>query len=158
MAVGITLNNLASLENETSALTTINDNNAVITTAFADALSVSGTSPNQMNSELDMNSFNIINLPAPATVNSPVRLADVAGNPTITVPPTGTSGATVPFLNGANVWTGSEDFTGSTVTAHTQTAGDNSTKVATTAYVQSNIAGSITGPAVSGVATTVVIS
>lgn len=35
-------------------------------------------------------------------------------------------------------WTGTQNFTGSTITATTQTAGDNSTKVATTAYVDAS--------------------
>ena len=153
MAIDVSLNDLANLDNGPTATATINANNAAIESALLNALSTQGTSPNQMNAQLDMNSFNIINLPTPATINSPVRLADVSSNPTITIPPTGTSGGTVPFLNGANTWSGSDDFTGATLTAATQTATDNSTKVATTSYVQANLANSITGPSVAAVNT-----
>src|SRR5258708_20847859 len=98
MAENITLNNVATFQNDTTAVNTINGNNAAITTAFVDVLSRSGVSPNQMTSNLDMNSNQILNLPPPATTSSPARLIDVVSNPSITVPPVGTSGATVPLL------------------------------------------------------------
>jgi hypothetical protein len=110
----VTLANLASLENENTAINTINANSAAIVAGFDNTLSRDGTSPNQMGASLDMNSYQILNLPSPGTINSPARLADVTLNPTITVPPTGTSGATVPFLNGNNTWSGSNTYTGST--------------------------------------------
>jgi hypothetical protein len=43
-------------------LSRINDNFNKIATAFEDALSRSGTVPNQMNSDLDMNGNNILNI------------------------------------------------------------------------------------------------
>lgn len=110
MAENVTLTNLVNLTNEPTAVAAINNNNSAITTAFTDVLSRSGTAPNSMGANLDMNNNQIINLPSPATVNSPVRLIDVASNPTIVVPPTGTSGATVPFLNGNNTWSGTNTF------------------------------------------------
>src|SRR5260370_30224305 len=67
---------------------------------------------------LDMNSFQVLNLPSPATVNSPARLVDVVTNPTITVPAVGTSGAVVGLLNtnttesGNNTYSGTNSFTG----------------------------------------------
>lgn len=73
----ITLTDLASLQNENTALATINDNNATIETAFNNTLSRDGTSPNQMENNLDLNNFQILNLPAPATGSSPLRLADL---------------------------------------------------------------------------------
>ena len=48
---------------------------------------------------------------------------------------TGTSGANLPFLNGANTWSGQQDFTATTALVATQTAGDSSTKAASTAFV-----------------------
>lgn len=102
----ISLTPLVNLQNETTAVTAINANNAVLTAAFDNTLSRDGTSPNQMNAVLDMNTNQIINLPAPSTVNSPARLVDVTTNPTIVVPGTGTSGHTVPFLDGNNTWSG----------------------------------------------------
>lgn len=107
----ISLVNLANLQNENTAVSAINTNNAALTNAMDKTLSRDGTSPNQMSANLDMNSFQILNLPPPATVNSPARLADVTVNPTITIPAVGTSGATVPLLSGNNTWSGTNNFT-----------------------------------------------
>src|SRR5258707_15684928 len=105
MAENITLNNVATFQNDTTAVNTINGNNTAIVNAFTDVLSRSGVGPNQMTSTLDMNNNQIINLPPPQTVNSPARLADVvaASSITITNATTGTSGHTVPFLDGNNI-------------------------------------------------------
>ncbi len=94
----ITLTDLVNLQNETTAVNAVNTNNNIIELAFDNTLSRDGTSPNTMGANLDMNSKQIINLPSPATVNSPARLVDVVTNPTITVPPVGTSGGTVPLF------------------------------------------------------------
>src|SRR5260370_11407076 len=104
MADKITLGSVGNIDN--SLLTTINNNNALITTAFDNTLSRDGTTPNQMFATLDMNSFQVLNLPSPATVNSPARLVDVVTNPTITVPAVGTSGAVVGLLNTNNTESG----------------------------------------------------
>jgi hypothetical protein len=85
MAEQITLATLANLENETTATGVINNNNAIITSAFTDVLSLSGVQPNKMNSALDMNSFPIMNLPAPGSANSPARLVDVTSTNPITI-------------------------------------------------------------------------
>src|SRR5258705_9046118 len=106
----ITLTDLAKLQNETTAVNAINANNAAIETAFDNTLSRDGTLPNQMSNTLDMNGKQILNLPAPSTVNSPARVIDVVTNPTITIPGTGTSGHVVPFLDGANTWSGVDTF------------------------------------------------
>lgn len=96
MAEQITLNPIADITQSTSAQNTINANNQVIETAFLDVLSLSGTAPNQMQSQLDMNSNQILNLPSPATANSPLRLQDLStftGGGTITnIPVGGTTG------------------------------------------------------------------
>src|SRR5258708_6939655 len=65
-----------------------------------------------MSSTLDMNNNQIINLPFPTTLNSPARLQDVtnAQNITIISALTGTSGHTVPFLDGTNTWSGIQTF------------------------------------------------
>ena len=101
--------------NGTTAATSINTNFTNIATLFLDVLSRQGIMSNVMLSNLDMNSNQILNLPSPATINSPARLIDVTSNPTITVPPVGTSGATVPLLNGNNTWSGINNF--GTITA-----------------------------------------
>jgi hypothetical protein len=110
----ITLSPVGSLQDTTTAATTINQNFTTIQEAFDNTLSLDGTSPNQMESNLDMNSNQILNLPSPATINSPARLIDVVTNPTIIVPPVGTSGATVPLLNANNTFSGNNTFTGTT--------------------------------------------
>src|SRR5260221_3205208 len=113
MAENISLNNVATFQNDTSAVNTVNSNNAAITTAFTDVLSRSGISPNQMGSTLDMNGNQIINLPFPTTLNSPARLVDVtnAQNISIVNATTGTSGHTVPFLDGTNTWSAPQTIT-----------------------------------------------
>lgn len=110
MTINVTLNSVASLQNTTTAQTTINGNNTTVTSAFADAFNTGG---DQMQGNIDMNSNQIINLPAPGSANSPARLVDVISNPTLalTIPPTGTSGANVGFLNGNNTESGSVTFT-----------------------------------------------
>lgn len=72
----ITLNDVANLQNENTAVTTINGNNHTLQSAFDNTLSRDGTSPNQMEAVLDMNSHRIINLPTPATSTEPLRLVD----------------------------------------------------------------------------------
>lgn len=104
------LNDLANLQNETTATATINANNAVIETAFNNTLSRDGTAPNQMNAALDMNSNQIYNLPAPSSISSPARLIDVVSNPSIVIPGTGTSGHVVPYLDTTNIWSGNQYF------------------------------------------------
>src|SRR5229473_1714729 len=89
----ITLNNVGNIIDATTAATTINANNAVIQTAMDNTLSRNGTTPNTMGSNLDMNNFQVLNLPTPATANSPARLKDVQTGGTITnIPPGGTTG------------------------------------------------------------------
>lgn len=72
----ITLANLANLQNETTAITTINSNSTTIQTAMDNTVSRDGTSPNQMNAAFDMNSNQILNLPQPISGASPLRLQD----------------------------------------------------------------------------------
>jgi len=116
MAENVTLGTVSSFTNDGSAVATVNANSQLIMNAFTDVLGRSGFAPNEMQSALDMNSFNIINLPAPATINSPVRLVDVISpGISLTVPPVGTSGSTVPLLNGINTWSGIQTFNAATV-------------------------------------------
>lgn len=56
----ITLNSITSLDSLTGA-TVVNNNSSTIQTAFDNTLSRDGTSPNQMQSSLDLNSNNILN-------------------------------------------------------------------------------------------------
>lgn len=70
-----TLNDLVNLENQTSAVNIINANNETIEVAFDNTLSRDGTSPNQMESVLDMNSNRIINLVDPVSTSEPITLS-----------------------------------------------------------------------------------
>lgn len=57
----ITLGNIASFQNDATAIAQYNANNALITAAFDNTLSRDGTSPNQMGASLDMNGHTILN-------------------------------------------------------------------------------------------------
>lgn len=67
---------LANLQNETTAVTTINNNFEALKTLLDSFLSRDGVAPNPMTSSLDMNSNRIINLPAATTNTEPVRYAE----------------------------------------------------------------------------------
>ena len=60
----LTTSDLTSLSNETSATNTINANNAATEAAMENTLSRDGTSPNQMEADLDMNGNDILNVGA----------------------------------------------------------------------------------------------
>lgn len=72
----LTLDDLANLNNQTSAVTTINDNNALIEAALEKTLSRDGTTPNQMQTTLDMNSNRVYNLPRATLSTEPVRYSE----------------------------------------------------------------------------------
>ncbi len=92
----VTLNGVGNLIDATTAKNTINNNSQIIEDAFDNTLSLDGTAPNQMQSELDMDSHQVLNLPQPATADSPLRLQDLStfvGGGTVTnMPSGGTSG------------------------------------------------------------------
>lgn len=69
----LTLANLVNLNNQTAACATINSNSDLIETALENTLSRDGTSPNSMGADLDMNSNQILNLPAATLDTEPVR-------------------------------------------------------------------------------------
>jgi hypothetical protein len=135
----VTLSNVGSLIDATTAANTINANNDTIETAFDNTLSRDGSAPNAMNAAIDMNSNQIFNLPAPSTVNSPARLIDVTSNPTIVVPGTGTSGHTVPFLDTDNTWSGAQSFNDGKILLKGATSGSTVVKAAATASGTINI-------------------
>lgn len=92
----LTLTDLVNLQSETTAVNAINSNSTAIEDAVENTLSRDGTAPNMMLANLDMNDKQIINLPTPATNNSPLRLQDLTdfnGGGTITnIPAGGTTG------------------------------------------------------------------
>src|SRR6266853_1777169 len=142
----ITLNNVASLIDATTAANTINSNSTTIQTAFDNTLSRDGVQPNVMLNVIDMNGRQIINLPTPSTVNSPARLIDVVSNPTISIPGQGTSGHVVPFLDGNNTWSGTDTFNGVVTLTATPVLPTNSIANASLATMAANtVKGSIAG-------------
>lgn len=141
----ITLDNVGSIsQNPTTAQTTINENFAIIQTAFDDTLSRDGTSPNPMENTLDMNSFQVINLPAPATENSPLRLQDlddfIGGGTISNIPAGGTTNQLLTKLSNTDYNYGWESLQSGSFPAFTgdvtTTAG---TTVNTLATVNSNV-------------------
>lgn len=72
----LTLADLQNLENQQTAVNVVNNNSDLIEDAVENTLSRDGTSPNEMNADLDMNSHNILNLPVPASPTEPWRLQD----------------------------------------------------------------------------------
>lgn len=73
----IILDDLTSIQNDPTAVDTINDNSAILEDAFDRVLFRDGTAPNNMNADLDMNSHKILNLPAPRSPLEPARLKDI---------------------------------------------------------------------------------
>lgn len=110
----VNLNDLASLANETSAIATINLNNAAIEEGFNNTISRDGASPNTLETDLDMNSHRIYNLPLTPLSNSDVATKYYVDNTNIPGPTgaTGATGATGPA--GATGPTGATGATGPT--------------------------------------------
>lgn len=67
---------LTNLDNQVSAVATINLNLTRISTALEQTLSRDGTVPNEMNTDLDMNDHRIYNLPEPVGGTEPLRRKD----------------------------------------------------------------------------------
>lgn len=73
----LVLNDVASLQSESSALQTLAENNAAVENAVENTLSRDGSSPNQMEAPLDMNSNRLINLAAPQSGSDAARYSDI---------------------------------------------------------------------------------
>ena len=101
----INLNDLSSLTNEQSALSSINNNYATIETEADKFLSRDGESPNQMEADLDMNSNNILNLPFPAGLLEPARAQEISDYATFS-----TSAPSTSLLEGS-LWIDTNDGT-----------------------------------------------
>src|ERR1700739_4155758 len=88
MSASTSLLTFASLQNDTTATSDLNQNFAAINTALTSCLSILGQAPNQMQANLDMNTNRVLNLPAPISINEPMRLADATtlnGGGTVTI-------------------------------------------------------------------------
>lgn len=73
----VTLANLANLQNESSAVATINSNMAILQAALDQLLARDGQAPNTWLAAQDANSQRLINLPEPTSSTDPVRLGDL---------------------------------------------------------------------------------
>lgn len=73
----LTLNDVTNLNNQTSSQSTINGNSRSIETALENTLSRDGTSPNQLNTDIDMNNFRLLNNPAPIQPSHLVRKSEL---------------------------------------------------------------------------------
>lgn len=94
----IILNNVGDLTQATTAAAIINANSSVIESGMDNTLSRDGSSPNQMQANIDMNSNRVLNLPSPLTSSEPLRLLDLnsfVGGGTITNIPAGGATGTV---------------------------------------------------------------
>src|SRR5258708_1515532 len=157
----ITLNNVVSLIDATTAANTINANNATVQTAMDNTLSRDGTAPNKMGSNLDMNSFQVINLPAPATQNSPIRIKDLAGSATFSpLPVGGTSNQLLAKTSNADYAAGWTNSIGAATATSINNVAITAPATAATLTLANNI--TVTGPATSdtliGKATTDVLT
>lgn len=97
----ISLNTLGDGQSLTTLAGNINTNNATIVGAFVKVLDKTVSNP--MLTSLDMNSNQILNLPAPSTINSPMRVVDVAVGAGLTASSFG-------LLAGNNTWSGLNTF------------------------------------------------
>lgn len=82
----VTLTDLSSLQNEVSAIATINNNSDAIAAAIENTLSLDGTTPNAMAAELDMDSNKITNLGAPSAGADAATKTYVDNRMTVTNP------------------------------------------------------------------------
>lgn len=142
MANHASITNLTTLQNDNNSVTIINANNAAINTALANTLALNGSSPNSMQANLDMNSNQIVNLPAPSTVSSPVRLQEL-NNLTIAA---GTSGQ-IQYNAGSGAlggFTASGDATINTATGQVTVTSTGGIAFATSATTNTTNASNIT--------------
>lgn len=75
----VNLNDLTNLQSETSAVSVINQNKDAIEAAFDNTLSRDGSSPNQMNADIDLNGHKLLNIAPPTNPTDVVRLQDIGG-------------------------------------------------------------------------------
>ncbi len=73
----VTLQTLATLRNDASAVATLNENFETIAEFLENTFSRDGTAPNTLLATLDANSNRIVNLAAPLSNTEPVRLIDL---------------------------------------------------------------------------------
>lgn len=75
----LTLSPLTTLSNQASAIATINANSDATETALENTLSRDGTTPNQMNADIDMNSNDLLNVGLVSATDITIGGTDVSG-------------------------------------------------------------------------------
>lgn len=122
----LAITTLSSLENQSSAISTINANFERIASAIENTLSRDGTLPNTMSSQLDMNSQKIVNLPLPVSDTEPVRLLEFAqarlGN--VTAADVAAAIGYTPANKAGDTFTGNVNFSSGLVTTTMTAASD----------------------------------
>lgn len=101
----VVLNDIATFQNDNTAVATYNANNATLETAFDNTISRDGSIPNEMASDFDMNGWRILNLPEPVSNSEPLRLIDAVtlnGGGTIAIGGVPDGGATGQVLTKAS--------------------------------------------------------
>src|SRR5688572_29387715 len=73
----LTLSNVQNFQNESSAVTTLAQNNVATIAAVENTVSRDGTTPNHMNADFDMNGNRIINLPDATTEQEPATYSQL---------------------------------------------------------------------------------
>lgn len=73
----VTLKTISNLQDDQSAVATINENMATIANFLETLLSRDGTTPNQVLADIDMNSKRIYNLSSPTSLTEPVTKKDL---------------------------------------------------------------------------------
>jgi len=133
----LTLNNIGSLVDTTTAVNTLNSNNNLITTALDNTVSRDGTIPNTMSANLDMNGKNILNLPGAVSNGQPITMEQFNASTTGqgNLPVGGTVGQAL-IKNSSTAY----DASWGNASAVTVTAGTNISVAGTSPYVVSTIA------------------
>src|ERR1700761_7275017 len=73
----LTLTDLSNLQNESTTITTLKQNNDATEVVMENTLSLDGTQPNAMRSNFDMNNYKIINLPDAVSDQEPATFSQL---------------------------------------------------------------------------------
>lgn len=108
------LNSIANLQSEQSAVQTMNENFDKIEAAMDNTLSRDGTTPNQLEAPLDVNSQRLINLTAPRSGTDAARLVDLQESLTLTdtIVPALEDGKVLGNLDGGLIWIDATEIPG----------------------------------------------
>src|SRR5882672_9536064 len=79
----LTLQDVANLQNESTVVTSLANNNNLTEIAMENTLSRDGLAPNQMLSNLDMNNYKVINLPDALTAQEPATYSQLQAAKTV---------------------------------------------------------------------------